>query len=94
MRVDNNNVNSVGGSSSFGSVRPIGSDPRTSTIGGDETTLDTVKLSNARDLIALANKASGSDRQSRIADLTAQVRAGTYQVNPEDVSRAILKNHV
>jgi anti-sigma28 factor (negative regulator of flagellin synthesis) len=93
MRIDNANVTGVGGSGSFGSVPSIGTDKRSSALSGDEVSLDTVNLSNARDLIALAKQANGHDRQSRIASLTAQVRSGTYHVNSDDVSRAILKSH-
>jgi anti-sigma28 factor (negative regulator of flagellin synthesis) len=42
-------------------------------------------------LIALAKSLNSSDRQSRIEALAAQVGSGNYKVNPQAVSRAVLK---
>ncbi len=90
MRVENGNVGGVGGGSSSGSVRSIGPDPRVQSLDGDDASADTVRLSSASNLVALAKNVSSSDRQSKIASLAAQVRSGTYQANPSDVSQAII----
>ncbi len=90
MRVENGNIGGVGGSGSSGSVRSIGMDPRIQPADGDDGSADTVKLSSASNLVALAKNVSSSDRQSKIASLATQVRSGTYQVNPGDVSQAMI----
>ena len=90
MRVENGNITGVGGGSSSGAVRSIGPDPRIQSGNGDDASADTVKLSSAANLVALAKNASSSERQSKIASLASQIRSGTYQVSPSDASQAII----
>lgn len=91
MRVENGNIGGIGGGSSFGSVGSIGAGTRSHSIETDESSSDSVKLSGASGLVALAKSLNSSDRQSRIDALAAQVNSGSYQVNPKEVSRAVLK---
>ncbi len=90
MRVENGNIGGVGGSGSFGPANPIGSEPRDHSIETEGSSADTVKLSGASSLIALAKSLNSSERQSRVQDLAAQVNSGLYQANPQEVSRAVL----
>ncbi len=90
MRIENGNIGGVGGGSSPGSVRSIGADPITQSGDRDDASADTVKLSNASSLVALAKTVTSSDRQAKIASLTAQIRSGSYQVNAGQVSQAII----
>jgi anti-sigma28 factor (negative regulator of flagellin synthesis) len=91
MRVENGNISGVGGSGSFGSVSPIGAESRGHSVETEDISADSVKLSGASSLIALAKSLNSSDRESRIEALAAQVGSGNYQVNPQEVSRAVLK---
>jgi anti-sigma28 factor (negative regulator of flagellin synthesis) len=91
MRVENGNIGGVGGGGSFGSVSSIGAGARGQSIEADESSADSVKLSGASGLVALAKSLGSSDRQSRIDALSAQLNSGSYQVNPQEVSRAVLK---
>ncbi len=93
MRVDNQDINSIGGGNTFAPVSPAGSHSKSSNKAADEdASSDVVKLSNASSLIQLARKVASADRQSRIHQLTSQVQSGTYQVNSQDVSQAIIKH--
>ncbi len=91
MRVENGNIGGVGGSSSFGSISPVAADGRGHSVEPEDSSADSVKLSGASKLIALAKTLNSSDRQSRIDSLAAQLNSGNYQVNPLEVSRAVLK---
>lgn len=90
MRVENGNISGVGGGNPSGSVRSIGADPRIQSGDGDDASADTVKLSNASNLVALARNINSSERQSKVASLAAQIHSGTYQVNLSQVSQAIV----
>jgi anti-sigma28 factor (negative regulator of flagellin synthesis) len=91
MRVENGNIGGVGGNGSFGSISSIGPDGRGNAVETEDISSDSVKLSGASNLIALAKSLNSLDRQSRLEALAAQVGSGTYQVNPQEVSRAVLK---
>ncbi len=89
MRVENQNAVAVGGTSSSSLRQVGGGDSRGSGI-GDDASSDVVKLSGASNLIALARNVQSADRQFRISSIAAQVRSGSYQINSQDVSKAIL----
>ncbi len=89
MRIENSNVGGVAGSGSFGSVQQTGSESNSRSA--DDSSSDTVKLSSASSLIALAKNVNDAGRQSRVAELTSQVRSGSYQVAPQEVSQAMLR---
>ncbi len=90
MRIDNSNLTGVGGSGHSGAVGSVGVNGRAPAVDSDDAAADSVKLSSASSLIALAKNVSSADRQSRISQLASEVSSGTYQVNPRDVSRAIV----
>ncbi len=89
MRIENQNIGGVGGTGSFGSIGSI--PPGTHPVDGNQDkSADTVKLSSASSLIALAKNLNSADKQSRVAALTAQVRSGSYQADLGGTSRAII----
>ena len=92
MRVENNLANTIAvGAAVGGSVAHVGS--RTRIPGAEEDgSPDTVRLSHASDLVALARGAQPADRQARIASLAEQVRNGTYQVDASAVSHALVNS--
>ena len=91
MRVENQNINSLGNNVSSSSINSIGKDSSSQAGSPDGVHSDTVSLSSASSLIALAKNVSSADRLSRIAGLTAQVRSGSYQANAAATSKAMLK---
>jgi len=90
MRVDNGSLAGVGGSGPFDSTRSLGGS-RSYLADGDESSADSVKLSGASELVAIARNVTSVDRDSRIAALTSQVRSGAYGANSLDVSRALVQ---
>lgn len=94
MRIENGNIGTIGNGGSAGSVRSIGSDDaaHSSTAGAGFS--DTVSLSSASSLIALAKNVTAADRQSRITQLAADLRSGGYSFNSRDVAQAMLKQSV
>jgi flagellar biosynthesis anti-sigma factor FlgM len=92
MRIDNGLTNQIGSNNGLGSLGQVGSNSRVSGAEGDDRSADSVRLSNASDLIALAKNAQSVERQARIASITAQVRAGSYRVDPQAVSQALINS--
>ncbi len=91
IRVENGNLAGVGGSGALDSTRSLNGGSRSHLADGDESSADSVRLSGASDLVALARNVTSADRQSRVAALTSQVRSGTYGANLLDVSRAMVE---
>jgi len=92
MRIDNGLTNQIGNSNGLGSLGQIGSNSRVSGADGDDRSADTVRLSSASDLIALAKNTQSVERQAKIASITAQVRSGSYRVDPQAVSQALISS--
>jgi flagellar biosynthesis anti-sigma factor FlgM len=92
MRVDNNLANPIGGGTSVGSLGQAVAPARSPAQDLDDRAADSVRLSHASHLVALARNAQPADRQARIASLAEQVRSGTYQVDAKAVSQALINN--
>jgi anti-sigma28 factor (negative regulator of flagellin synthesis) len=90
MRIENGNIGTVGGNTSSGAVHSAGTEHQ-SYIDAENSFSDTVSLSNASGLIALAKDTGSLDRQARVSTLTAEVRSGTYRFSADDVAQSILK---
>ena len=90
MRIENGNIGTVGGNTSSGAVHSFGKEHE-SCIEAENGFSDTVSLSNASGLIALAKDTGSPDREARVSTLTAEVRSGTYRFSADDVAQAILK---
>jgi anti-sigma28 factor (negative regulator of flagellin synthesis) len=90
MRIENGNIGNVAGNTSSGAVHPVGTEGG-SVIDGRDGSSDSVSLSSASGLIALAKNVASLDRQSRVSALAAQVRSGSYQISPRDVAHAMLE---
>ncbi len=91
MRIENQNLTGVAGSGNSGAIRPTDSHSA-HTVAGQDKSDDTVNLSSASSLIALSKTLNSSDKQSRIAQLTAQVQSGTYQPDLASASRALIQS--
>jgi hypothetical protein len=91
MRIGNGGLESLG-NGSVGSVGGAGSDSRTSPSGSG-TKSDSVSLSNAANLVALA-KTGGASRQSKLESLGAQVKSGSYDSDTGLVSRLVVEGHI
>lgn len=91
MRIGNNGIDSLG-NGSVGSVGGTGSEHRNATSGAASKS-DSVSLSSAASLVALA-KSSAASRQSKIQGLSADVKSGKYQSNDAQVSHAFVQSHI
>jgi len=58
------------------------------------TSTDTVKLSNASALIALAKTSSSPAQQAKLQTLSSQVGSGQYQAESAQVSQALVAAHL
>ena len=92
MRIDNGSTNSIGSGNGLGSVGQVGSNSRAQGTHGEDRSFDSVNLSSASDLVALAKNAQPLDRQEKIATLAAQVRSGSYRVDNQAVSQALIES--
>ena len=92
MRIDNGLTSSVGSGHGIGSTGQVGSNSRTQGAHADDRSFDSVNLSSASELIALAKNAHPIDRQEKIAALTEQVRSGNYRVDNQAVSQALIES--
>jgi anti-sigma28 factor (negative regulator of flagellin synthesis) len=90
MRIGNNGVDQLG-TSSTGAVNGASPDSRTSSAGSQKS--DSVNLSNAQNLIALA-KAGAVSRQVKVDQIGSQVRSGQYQTDSTEVSQAVVQGHI
>ena len=91
MRIGNGNIDSLG-SGGIGSVGGAGSESRGSTAAASSKS-DSVNLSNAANLVALAKSGSAS-RQSKLDSISAQVKSGSYQSDSAQVSQAVVQSHI
>jgi anti-sigma28 factor (negative regulator of flagellin synthesis) len=90
MRVASNNVDQLGP----GGPRAVGTAaPDAKTVSNGGATSDSVRLSSAANLVALAKSASAA-RQSKIQDLGNQVRSGAYQTDNAQLSQAVVQGHI
>jgi flagellar biosynthesis anti-sigma factor FlgM len=91
MRIDNPNLNPAGGSAveRAGAAAGIGSG--TGRPGGVGGATDSVQLSNLSEAVRFySSPAADAGRAERIAELTAQLAAGQYQINGIEVARGLM----
>ena len=96
MRIDSNGGENVITNGRSGATQGLGfsslADRRTQSAGRDA---DMVNVSAASNLLAIAKQmAPPVDRQAKLATLAVQLRTGEYQVDPEDVSHALVEDHL
>ncbi|HLH01602.1 MAG TPA: flagellar biosynthesis anti-sigma factor FlgM [Bryobacteraceae bacterium] len=92
MRIDNGLTNPIGNGNGLGSVGQVGSNSRVSGTSADDRSFDNVTLSSASNLVSAAKNAQSTERQAKIASLTAQVRSGSYRFDAQAVSQALIKS--
>ena len=91
VRIGSSGIDNLG-SGSIGSIGGATPDARPAT-GGPSQKSDSVNLSGAASLVALA-KSGAASRQSKIQSLEAQVRSGSYQADNNEVSQAVVQSHI
>jgi anti-sigma28 factor (negative regulator of flagellin synthesis) len=91
MRISNGTIDSLG-SGQVGSVGGTGTDSRSSALSNSKS--DSVSLSSAASLVALAKNSAGASRQSKIDSISAQLKTGSYQAEPSEVSQAVVAGHI
>lgn len=94
MRIqDNTNA----GPAALGQTAPAqaaASTPKGSTTQSSSPTGDGLELSNLAGSLSKIMQSDSASRAERVAQLTAAVRTGTYQVDPQAVSRAMVDHIV
>lgn len=91
MQISHTNINSLG-SGSADSVAGSQVDARSSAAVA-KTKPDSVSLSDATNLVALA-KASAASRQTKIDSLSEQIQSGAYQSDTAQISHAVVQGHI
>jgi anti-sigma28 factor (negative regulator of flagellin synthesis) len=91
MRIGNSGLDGIS-NGGVGSVGGTGSGDRTSASSSG-TKSDSVSLSNAANLIALA-KSGAASRQSKIQSISEQVKSGNYSTDSDQVSRSLVEGHI
>jgi anti-sigma28 factor (negative regulator of flagellin synthesis) len=92
MKITNTNIQTVttgvGGTGASG-----GTDANQSTAGPGAKG-DSVKLSNASELVSLAKSAALASRDAKLSNISAMVRSGQYNADTASVSRAVVEGHI
>ena len=92
MRIENNTVdNRI--QSGPGSVEGVGSEGSSSKAQNSLAT-DTVRLSDARHLVALARDSTSAVQRQRLESVTSQLRSGQYQTDLAEISHAVVTSHL
>ncbi len=95
MRIENQNDMAAVSSARSSAAQSVSQESRAaSTTGVSRPNGDQVDLSSASSLVALAKGSISTERQARIARLTAQVQSGTYKVDPAQTSRALVQSQL
>ena len=96
MRIDNNNGNTAALGQTTGAAQTqLGNAP--SKAGGASSAApdaDGLQLSGFAGSLSRIMQSDSVSRAQRVAQLTAAVRSGTYQVDPQAVSRAMVDHIV
>jgi len=90
MKIGNSGIDQLG-ISNTGAVNGVSPESRTSSAGSQKS--DSVNLSNAQNLVALA-KAGAASRQVKVDQIGSQVRSGQYQTDSNQVSQAVVQGHI
>ena len=92
MIIGNTSIDSLLGSS--GST-PVGAaDEQAPGNAQSSSRNDSVSLSNAANLGALAKTSVSPAHQAKLQSITSQVHAGQYQTDNREISRAVIGNHL
>lgn len=96
MRIDSNNGNTPAlGQTAGTSQTEIGnSTAKPGTSSSPASDADGLQLSSFAGSLSRIMQSDSASRADRVAQLTAAVRSGTYQVDPQAVSRAIVDHIV
>lgn len=96
MRIDDNSNNTAALGQTAGTAQtPLGNS--TSKAGGSSSPAsdaDGLQLSTFAGSLSRIMQSDSASRADRVAQLTAAVRSGTYQVDPQAVSRAMVDHIV
>jgi hypothetical protein len=91
MRIGNSSIDSLIGT---GATAVNGAGSPSGASAQDGAGADTVRLSNASNLIGLAKASTSATNQVKLDSLAAQLRAGQYQADTAQVSQAVVAGHL
>jgi anti-sigma28 factor (negative regulator of flagellin synthesis) len=94
VRIGTSGVDNLGS----GNVGPVGgANPEGRSLAaaaGTSSKADSVTLSSAAGLVALAKSSASSASQSKLQSLSAQVKSGSYEADLGQISRAVVQSHI
>jgi hypothetical protein len=93
MKIGNSSIDSLiqGGTGSVNGVDSGGSSAASARAGGGS---DSVRLSNASNLVALAKATSTDSSAARVQSLSSLIQAGQYQADSFQTSQAVVDGHL
>ena len=94
MRIENTADGSSVTSARSSAAKGAASDARLGALSGGVSESDSVDLSDASNLVALAKKISQGDRAAKLASLSAQLRSGQPLWDGAQISRALIQTHL
>lgn len=94
--VDNNSLSNTAleQANRAADAQPAGSPAKGTEANSSSSQSDGVQLSNFAGTLSQVLQSGSTDRSQRIAQLSAAVQSGTYQVDPSAVSRAIVDHAI
>jgi anti-sigma28 factor (negative regulator of flagellin synthesis) len=92
MRIESSSIENVTNGASY--VGDVGSNSRSANGSGASGRSDTVSLSNATNLVALAKSSSAAVGQAKLESIGAQLRSGQYQSDTAQLSRSVVQSHI
>lgn len=95
MRIEENTASSVYGSGAAGSASQVDAQLRAGNVHGPELAgADSAHLSGAANWVALARQISAPARDARVSGIIAQVQAGQYRADAQQVGEALVRGHL
>jgi flagellar biosynthesis anti-sigma factor FlgM len=96
MRIDNSNPGpvSVGQTAPATETQAAGSAAKSAETSSSSPSADGVQLSKFAGSLSQIMQSDSANRSQRVAQLAAAVQSGTYQVDPQAVSRALVDHAI
>ena len=91
MRIeDNNTTAALGQTAGSAQTQPANSTTKSNGTSSSPSAADGLQLSTFAGSLSRIMQSDSANRSQRVAELAAAVRSGTYQVDPQAVSRAMV----
>lgn len=95
MRIEENTASNVYATGAAGSASHVDGQLRTGNSQGPELAAsDSAQLSGAANWVALARQITSPGRSARVSGIIAQVQAGQYRADAQQVGEAVVRGHL